>query len=60
MYNKEHKMTKINKKRVYRDLMRMDGARMRDLNTASKLDLAGATVGPIAGRQTKAREPASE
>ena len=33
--------------------MAMDGARMRDLNTASKLDLAGATVGPIAATTGK-------
>ena len=46
-------MKKITKKRVYRDLMAMDGARMRDLNVASKLDLAGATVGPIAATTGK-------
>jgi len=40
-------MATITKKKMYRDLMRMDGARMRDLNPKSKADLAMATAGPI-------------
>jgi hypothetical protein len=45
---KENKMETMTRKKQYQDLMAMDGARIRDLNVASAVDLVGATVGPMA------------
>jgi hypothetical protein len=46
-------MSKITRKKQYADLMAMDGARIRDLNLASKVDLVGATVGPMVAKAGK-------
>jgi len=40
-------MAKITNKKMYRDLMRMDGARMRDLNPMSRAHYAAAAAEPI-------------
>jgi len=40
-------MAKITNKKMYRDLMRMDGARMRDLNPMSRAHYAAAVAEPI-------------
>jgi len=40
-------MAKITNKKMYRDLMRMDGARLRDLNPMSRAHYAAAVAEPI-------------